>query len=326
MSKASNMKNDDATNTAVIGTGFIGRAWAISFARAGSKVRIWDQAEGAADKAIGYISGVLDDLAQNGLLNGQSPPEVLKRISVARTLEEALAGATHVQENTPEILETKIKVFAQLDAAADPDAVLASSTSALLPSHFTKDLKGRGRCVIVHPINPPYLIPAVEVVPAPWTTPETIERTRKFLIAAGHAPLVMKRELDGFIMNRMQGALLEEAFRLVADGYATVEDIDTGIRDGLALRWSFMGPFETMDLNAPGGVRDYAERYQGIYENLFPQMQRRVDWSGEVMDRVEADRRALLPAGDLQKRQVWRDKLLMALLAHKRGQAKKDLG
>ena len=111
----------------------------------------------------------------------------------------------------------------------------------------------------------------------------------------------MKRELDGFIMNRMQGALLEEAFRLVADGYATVEDIDTGIRDGLALRWSFMGPFETMDLNAPGGVRDYAERYQGIYENLFPQMQRRVDWSGEVMGRVEAERRALLPADAIAK-------------------------
>ena len=132
----------------------------------------------------------------------------------------------------------------------------------------------------------------------------------------------MKRELDGFIMNRMQGALLEEAFRLVADGYATVEDIDIGIRDGLALRWSFMGPFETMDLNAPGGVRDYAERYQGIYKNLFGQMQRRVDWSGEVMGRVEAERRALLPASELQRRQVWRDKRLMALLAHKRGQAK----
>ena len=79
----------------------------------------------------------------------------------------------------------------------------------------------------------------------------------------------MKRELDGFIMNRMQGALLEEAFRLVADGYATVEDVDIGIREGLALRWSFMGPFETIDLNAPGGIRDYVERYQGIYANLF---------------------------------------------------------
>jgi L-gulonate 3-dehydrogenase len=105
-----------------------------------------------------------------------------------------------------------------------------------------------------------------------------------------------------------------------------VEDVDIGIRDGLALRWSFMGPFETMDLNAPRGVRDYAQRYQGIYENLFAQMQRRVDWAGEVMGRVEAERRALLPVGELQKRQVWRDRRLMALLAHKRQQAKSERG
>ena len=178
---------------------------------------------------------------------------------------------------------------------------------------------------MVHPINPPYLIPAAEVVPTPWTTAETVERTRQFLVSAGHAPLVMKKELDGFIMNRMQGALLEEAFRLVADGYATVEDVDIGIRDGLALRWSFMGPFETIDLNAPGGVRDYAERYQRIYENLFPQMQRRVDWAGQVMDEIERERRQQVPAGKLQDRQVWRDKRLMALAAHKK-KAAKEIG
>jgi 3-hydroxyacyl-CoA dehydrogenase len=286
---------------------------------------LWDQAEGAANKAIEYISGVLDDLAANDLLNGQTPATVISRVSAADTLEEALAEAPYVQENTPEILANKIKVFERLDTVARADAVLASSTSALLPSRFTETLKGRGRCIVAHPINPPYLIPAAEIVPAPWTTPETVERTRKFLIAAGHAPLVMKKELDGFIMNRMQGALLEEAFRLVADGYATVEDIDIGIRDGLALRWSFMGPFETMDLNAPHGVRDYAERYQKIYENLFPQMQRRVDWLGPVMETVEPERRKLLPADKLQERQVWRDKRLMALTAHKR-RANQEIG
>lgn len=312
-------------NTAIIGSGFVGRAWAISFARSGSSVRLWDQADGAADRAIAYISGVLDELAQHDLLNGQTPATVIARISAAATLEEALAEAMHVQENTPEDLDIKIKVFQRLDDVALPDAVLASSTSALLPSRFTDGLKGRGRCVVAHPINPPYLIPAVEVVPAPWTTAETVERTRRFLVAAGHAPLVMKKELDGFIMNRMQGALLEEAFRLVADGYASVEDVDIGIRDGLALRWSFMGPFETIDLNAPGGVRDYCERYQGIYSNIFPQMQRRVDWAGPVMDQIEPERRRRVPADKLQDRQVWRDKRLMALAAHKR-RAARDIG
>ena len=311
--------------TAIIGTGFVGRAWAISFARAGAEVRLWDQVDDAASQAISYISRVLKDLAHNDLLDGQEPATVLARISAVPTLNEAVAEAIYIQENTPEILDVKINVFKLLDDAARPDAVLASSTSALLPSRFTEGLKGRGRCIVAHPINPPYLIPAVEIVPAPWTTPETIELTRNFLVSAGHAPIVMKKELDGFIMNRLQGALLEEAFRLVADGYASIEDIDIGLRDGLALRWSFMGPFETIDLNAPGGIRDYCERYQDIYSNIFPQMQRRVDWAGAAMDKIEPDRRKKLPASELQQRQVWRDKRLMALAAHKR-RVDKDIG
>jgi L-gulonate 3-dehydrogenase len=160
------------------------------------------------------------------------------------------------------------------------------------------------------------------VVPTPWTSAETVRRTADFLKAAGHAPIVMKRELDGFVMNRMQGALLEEAFRLVADGYASVEDVDIGIREGLALRWSFMGPFETIDLNAPGGVRDYVERYEPLYKDLFGAMQRRVDWNGPVIDTVEAERREQLGAGRLRDRQVWRDRRLMALAAHKRTAAR----
>ncbi len=305
-------------NVAIVGSGFIGRAWAISFARAGHDVRMWDQSPAATGGARDYIAGVLGDLASNDLLRGQSVDTVLGRIAIVAELAEALADAAHVQENTPENIEVKREVFSLIDTLAGPQTVIASSTSALLPSKFTDHLRGRHRCLVVHPINPPYLIPAAEVVPAPWTSAETLERTRAFLIDAGHAPLVMKRELDGFIMNRLQGALLEEAFRLVADGYASVEDVDIGIRDGLALRWSFMGPFETIDLNAPGGVRDYAERYQSIYSNIFPQMLRRVDWAGEVMAVVEADRRKRLPRDSLGARQVWRDRRLMALAAHKR--------
>jgi 3-hydroxyacyl-CoA dehydrogenase len=310
---------------AIIGSGFIGRAWAISFARAGYDIVLWDAVSEAPDKAIDYIAGVLPELAANGLLGGREPAEVRARLSTAETLEAALDGVDHVQENTPEDLEVKRQVFARLDAAAPASAVLASSSSAILPSKFTEDLKGRARCLVVHPINPPYLVPAAEVVPAPWTDPAVVERTREFLISAGHAPIVMNKELDGFVMNRMQGALLEEAFRLVADGYASIEDVDVGIREGLALRWSFMGPFETIDLNAPGGVRDYVERYQGIYERLHPSQQRRVDWLGEVMDRIEGDRRKKLPAGQLAERQVWRDRRLMALAAHKR-RADTDIG
>jgi L-gulonate 3-dehydrogenase len=312
-------------SVAIIGSGFIGRAWAISFARAGHEVRLWDAQEGASEAASAYIAAILPDLEANGLLDGASAAAVLERIGGRATIEEAVDGVVHVQENTPEKLEVKREVFARLDAAAPPDAVLASSTSALLPSAFTGHVEGRARCLVVHPINPPYLVPAAEVVPAPWTVPEVVEKTAAFLRAAGHAPLVMKRELDGFIMNRLQGALLEEAFRLVADGYASVEDVDIGIRDGLALRWSFMGPFETIDLNAPGGVRDYVERYEGIYSNIWPSTQRRIEWGGPVLEEVERDRRERLPASGLADRQAWRDRRLMALAAHKR-RAEAEIG
>ncbi len=313
------------TKAAVIGSGFVGRAWAISFARAGCEVALWDQDKDAPGKALAYVERLLPDLETNDLLNGSRAGEVAARIHVAPTLESALEGVVHVQENTPEDVDVKRAVFAQLDAAAPPDAVLASSTSAILPSAFTEDLKGRARCLVVHPINPPYLIPAAEVVPAPWTAPEAVERAASFLRAAGHAPIVMKREIDGFVMNRLQGALLEEAFRLVEQGYAGVEDIDVGIRDGLALRWSFMGPFETIDLNAPAGVRDYAERYQGIYSGIFGSSQWRADWSGPVMDKVESERRKRLAADKLEERQAWRDRRLIALAAHKRW-ADEDIG
>jgi L-gulonate 3-dehydrogenase len=310
---------------AIIGTGFVGRGWAISFARAGHEIALWDAVAAAPGAALAYIEALLPDLQQHDLLDGSTPEEIRGRMRVAATLEEALAGAEHVQENTPEDVAMKREVFARLDAAAGLGTVLASSTSAILPSKFTETLSGRSRCLVVHPINPPYLIPAAEVVPAPWTDRAVVERTAALLRGAGHAPIVMRREIDGFVMNRMQGALLEEAFRLVAEGYASVEDIDIGIREGLALRWSFMGPFETIDLNAPAGVRDYAQRYQSMYADIFPTVQWRADWTGPVIETVEAERRAALPASRLGERQAWRDRRLMALAAHKR-LANRDIG
>ncbi|MGC1357939.1 MAG: 3-hydroxyacyl-CoA dehydrogenase [Xanthobacteraceae bacterium] len=313
------------TRVAIIGSGFIGRAWAISFARAGHDVALWDQDPDAPRQAIDFAASVAPDLAKNDLLAGQDPQQVLARLRPEKTLAAALADAEHVQESALERLDVKKALFVDLDRLAPPSAVVASSSSAILPSLFTEQLPHRERCLVIHPINPPYLIPAAEVVPAPWTSPGIVERARGFLIAAGQAPIVMKRELDGFVMNRMQGALLEEAFRLVADGFATTEDIDVGIREGLALRWSFMGPFETIDLNAPAGVRDYVQRYEGIYSNISKQTQRRADWAGPVLAQIERERRSKLPADRLGERQKWRDRRLMALAAHKR-RAARDIG
>jgi L-gulonate 3-dehydrogenase len=313
------------SKVAIIGAGLVGRAWAISFARGGCEVFLFDHEASQVDRALAYVDSILGNLEINDLLNGEPPQAVRRRMRKVDDVRSALADAVHVQENVPEELEIKRKLYAELDTLAGPDAVLASSTSALLPSSIFEGLGGARRCLVVHPINPPYLIPAVEVVPSPWTDAEIVKRTVALMRNVGQAPIVMRREIDGFVMNRMQGALLEEAFRLVADGYASSEDVDIGLREGLALRWSFMGPFETIDLNAPGGVADYVRRYQQIYERLFPSMQRRVDWAGDVLKAVESDRRARLASDKLGERARWRDLRLMALLAHKR-RAANDIG
>lgn len=317
------MTKNDAV--AVVGCGLIGRAWAIAFARAGYDVRLYDPVRETAEAAVVFAKSVLPDLEASDLLNGRRGEDVLARLRVVPTAADALDGAFYVQENATEDVEVKRKLFAELDAAAGPQTILASSTSAILPSKFTEQVKGRHRCIVVHPINPPYLVPAVEIVPAPWTTPDVVERTREFVVGVGQAPIVMKREIDGFVMNRLQGALLQEAFRLVAEGYATAEDVDIGIRDGLGLRWSFMGPYETIDLNAPGGVRDYVARYEGLYRNLWQTQQHIVSWSGPTIDRVEAARAQKLPRDRLAERSRWRDRRLMALVAHKK-RAATDIG
>ena len=259
-----------------------------------------------------------------GLLDGQTPAQVAGRVTLVPDLKSCVKNALHVQENVSENVEVKRAVFAALDAASLPDAILASSTSALLPSSFTETLTGRARCLVAHPINPPSLIPAVEIVPAPWTDAQALDRCAATMAGIGQKPIRMAREIDGFIMNRLQGALLQEAMRLVADGIATPEDIDTGIRDGLAPRWSLCGPFEAIDLNAPGGVRDYVARYGPMYRIIGAGQTTLPDWEGETLDRVAAARRKALPLSDLPKAQTRRDRRLMALMAHFRRETPQD--
>jgi 3-hydroxyacyl-CoA dehydrogenase len=306
---------------AIVGTGLVGRAWAIAFARAGCTCRLYDAAPGAALAARERIAPLLDDMVEAGLLDAAGP--VLERLTAVDSLAAALDGITWVQESVPEDVDLKRRIWSEIDALAPPEALLASSTSAIVPSRFTDHLASRSRCFVAHPLNPPYLIPAVELVPAPWTAAETMTRAAEIITSIGMAPIVMAKELDGFVMNRLQGALLEEAFRLVDGGYCSTEDVDRGLKHGLALRWSFMGPFETIDLNAPAGVRDYCVRYQHIYERLHPTMQHRADWTGAVLDRIEADRRAALPAAELDARQRWGDRRLMAMAAHKKAASEK---
>ena len=305
-----------AGKIAIIGAGLVGRAWAITFARAGHPVALWDPDARAKDHALATVASLLVDLEANGILKAERASAVERRISGAPTMADALAGAVHVQENAPENVDTKRALFADLDGAADSGAALASSSTAILPSLFTSGVRGRARCLVAHPINPPYLVPAVEIVPAPWTDPVVVERTRALMESVGQAPLVMKREAEGFIMNRLQAALLQEAFRMVADGIASVEDVDIGIRKGIGLRWAFMGPFETINLNAPGGVADYAGRYGEAMYRIAETQTKPLHWEGELLKGVAKELDRKTPPAARAQRQLWRDRRLMALMRH----------
>jgi L-gulonate 3-dehydrogenase len=306
---------------AIIGAGLIGRAWAMVFARAGHEVALYD-ADGKALKAnLAVIRRALKDLRAAGIVK-EAPERIYRRIRAATSLEDALAEAGYAQENVSETLVAKKKIFAAMDKFARPGTILASSTSTIPASAFTAGLKGRSRCLVAHPVNPPHLVPLVELCPAPWTSRQILARARALHESIGQVPITVKKEIQGFILNRLQAAVLNEALSLYADGYASSADIDKTVRDGLGLRWSFMGPFETIDLNAPGGISDYAARYgQVMYEQVCSQAPRR--WKKDVIARLARERRSALPAGDLARRQAWRDRRLMALAVHKREASKK---
>lgn len=314
----------DTPKTAIIGSGLIGCGWAVAFARGGCSVALYDENAEAAHRASATFAALADELEAEGMLDGQTAADIIGRVEIANDLDAALAGAVHVQENAPEKLEIKQAVFADLDARAPRDAILASSTSALLPSAFTEHVAGRERCLVAHPINPPSLIPAVEIVPAPWTNADAMDRCTALMERIGQKPIRMAREIDGFIMNRLQGALLQEAFRLVANGIASPEDVDTGLRDGLAPRWALLGPFETIDLNAPGGVRDYVARYGPMYARIAATQREHPDWTGKTLDRIDAARRATLPLAQISEAQAERDSRLVRMMKHLRDTAPKS--
>lgn len=301
---------------AVVGAGLIGQAWALVFARAGCEVRLWDGDAAALARARVLVAELAAELARSGLVRDAS--ELVSRVSTCAQLEDVLAGVDYVQENLPEVLGLKREIFARMDAIAPQEAVLASSTSSIPASAFTEDLPGRARCLVAHPVNPPYLIPVVEVCGAPWTSDGAVEKCQTLMRAIGQKPVHVRRELEGFILNRLQGALLREAFRLVEQGYVDADGLDATVRDGLGLRWSFMGPFETIDLNAPGGLEDYCARYGGLYQSIAKEQTSTEPWPAELIAHIHSERRGLLAADSLGERRTWRDRRLMALALHKK--------
>ncbi len=298
----------------VVGAGLVGSGWAIVFARAGREVRVFDSEARTLETLPDRLRANLRDLAEFELID--NPDEVFARISVVDQLADAVGEVDYVQESVFERTDVKRTIYEQLDDVVGPDTVIGSSSSGIPASEFTDGLDHRANYLVVHPVNPPYLVPVVEIVPAPWTSDTAVEKATRLMDSVGQVPVQVRREVSGFVLNRLQGALLREAWALYEEGYASLEDIDKTVSAGLGRRWSFMGPFETIDMNAPGGIRDYAERLGGLYLDIARERADPQPWSKELIAKAEAERRAALPLEDLGKRSQWRDRRLMALSAH----------
>ncbi len=302
----------------IVGAGLVGSGWTIVFARAGEQVRVYDAAPAIRDNFMAVVGQQLDDLKKFDLVD--DPGAILARVQVCDNLSSAVQGARFIQESVLEQVEVKQEISAAIGLLLDDGAIVGSSTSGIPGSAFTEGAAKRERFLVTHPVNPPYLVPVVEVVPTPWTAPETVDRAMALMAQIGQTPVLVRREIEGFILNRLQGVLLREAWALFEEGYASAADIDKTVSEGLGLRWSFMGPFETIDLNAPGGVADYAERLGPLYHTI---QQSRTDsrpWSPELIEKVDGERRQALAMDELAERRNWRDRRLMALAAHKAGQ------
>jgi L-gulonate 3-dehydrogenase len=300
---------------AIVGTGLIGRAWATVFAHAGFEVALYDPDPKAAKAARLFVGRSLKEFDALGL--ARRPKAALARVFIARDLADALDGCALAQENGPEVLEEKRKLFAELDRLAPKSAILASSTSFIVSSRFAKGLPGRSRCLVAHPVNPPHLVPIVELCPAPWTDAAVVERAKAIYERAGQVPIVLNKELPGFVLNRLQAVLLAESFRIVGDGVCSPQDLDKTIRDGLGLRWSFMGPFETIELNAPGGIPDYCARYGASLAAMAKPGQNRDPFGSDNVAAIMAQWPGEQVPDRIARISKWRDRRLTALKAFK---------
>ncbi len=302
---------------AIIGGGSIGVAFAVVFASAGFQVRVQDSSEARRHSIPGEIRERLGDMATYRLVTEQ-PDAIMTRVTVHLSVESAVTDVCLVQECAPERLEVKQELFQRLDELTSPTVILASSTSAIPPSTFSTDLPGRHRCLVAHPGNPPYLIPVIELVTTSFVAAATLDRAEYIYRAAGLSPIRVCKEIEGFVFNRLQGALLREAYCLVRDGVASVEDIDSVVKNGLGLRWSIIGPFETVDLNTRGGIASHAVKMGPAYERMGAERGQHEPWSKELIEKVTAARRTALPLEEWGNRIKWRDRQLMKLIAQRR--------
>lgn len=305
--------DERARPVAILGGGSIGVAWAIVFVRAGVEARIFEPDADRRDHILPELRSKAEDLEDHGLFEGSS--SMAGHVVVTGDLSSAVEGVAHVQECAPEALELKRSLFEQVDDVVDPTVTIASSSSAMTCSQLAAGLAGRARCMIAHPANPPYLLPVVEVAPAPFTAAENVRRVGDLLTRCGMYPIVIHEEIEGLVFNRLQGALLREAYCLVRDGVIGPAELDRLVTMGLGRRWSVIGPFATAELNTRGGIERHARLLGPAYERMGAERGQQDPWTPELVHRVAEAIHAVLPPERWEENVRDRDEALMMLSA-----------
>lgn len=308
--KGLNVTRNSPSKAVILGAGFIGLSFAAVLTDAGWNVSLVDPDPDRRKAADQGIAAQKQAMEIAGLLRAEK--------GVLRLCPDAgsdVADAHLVIECGPENLAIKQSIFAELLELASPATILATASSAIPMSHIITKSADQARCLVAHPVNPPSILRVIELAPAPGTAQATIRQAETLFREIGFSPISLSQEIEGFVLNRLQGAVLREAYRLVDEGIADVEGIDTVMRLGLGPRWALSGPFETAELNTPGGILAHATRLGPAYKRMGESRGETVDWNDQLLARVAAQRRAITAENDLPERAAWRTGAVAHLVA-----------
>ena len=297
----------------IVGGGNIGSSWALLFLLHGYKVSIYDKDCEVHYKSKKSIKIGLNLFIESDNLDSKKIKTILSNINFFKDLKEALHDTKYVIESINENLKDKTNVFKDISQNVGKDIVIASSSSFIPISKISEKIINKSRCLNLHPGNPPYLLKFAEIVPSTYTSKKALDQTKSLLKSIKLHPIILKKEIDGFVFNRLQGALLKEAYSLINDDIVSASDIDTLVTNGLGLRWAVLGPFETIDLNTKGGIENHSKIMIPFYKGIFSK-NKKSNFETKSIKKVIIERRKLLPLENLSKRISWRDKTIFKLI------------
>lgn len=277
-------------------------------------MRLFDNDPTRMPAAAEEIDARLSGLAAAGLISDDGAAgEARAGFTMRGSVRDAVPDAALVLECVAESLEIKREVFAELDQLAGDHAVLATSSSTIPVSRIATGIRSRSRCLVIHPANPPYLLKVAEIVPAPFTSEGAVATADRLLRSAGVRPIRLAREIPGFVFNRLQGALLREAWCLVRDGLVSAADVDVLVTHGLGRRWAVSGPFATSELNTRGGIEQHSHTIGAEYGRMAAERGGDNPWTSEVIGEICAQVHQLLPTEDWSSFVDRRERVLMTL-------------